>query len=331
MAHKNKAEFGFGGNVAPSEAESTSHDGLHWTVNERYVSQSLNAVLLAISPKSIAELLGLLGLPGSYYSPIPINGVPRKLGRYVGEPDFMLFEYDPGVAVLGEIKIGGRHQYSFEQFTKYMLYGALLRAAGVAEAPVHLLVVPDSNGPQAFCCDFNDWRPTINGRKLTASLDAVPTVRSKGTSRKVLFSDGASWIAYANGFLRNRKYQQANDFDDASVDDLKLETTAPNLVETYVVDWDELCTNLLRVAPSHLDNSIRRLRLLGHGIAFAEKEFRAAVRHDLREETAYGSDSPLRVAERVWATLPRSSSTPEALQDVLVRIAEEEWDKYFEA
>ena len=334
LGRRYPAEFGFGNAAATRKPRRPDHRPKlkHvWQANERYVNQALYAVLLAMPPEAVGNALRALEVPVEFVHPRLCSGNSRKLGKYVGEPDCVVFENDPGIAVLAEIKVGARDRYDFEQFTKYMLYGALLRVAGIVREVAHVLIAPSAK-PDEFCDDFAEWQPAMHGRHLTASLQSVPVRRSRGKRRKVIYNDRATWLAHAGELLRDRKYQEANEFDDNDVAALALETSSPNLVPTVVITWDDLSAALLDAsqgAAPHLRDSIIRLRLLGLGIAIDEKDFREAVRQDLRTEANYGADDSFTVADRVWSRW-HGGTTPDALRDVLTSVVDDEWDRYFE-
>ena len=332
MARKNGREFGIGGNNKADE-ETMRTPRIRWASRERYVNQALYAVLLAMPPEAVGTAFRTLGVELDIFAPRLCSGSSRKLGKYIGEPDFMLFSYEPNEVVLGEIKIGAADKYDFEQFSKYMLYGALLRAAGIARRVEHLLVVPDPSDPKKFCADFKKWRPSITGGQLHADPDLIPPRRSRGKSKKLRWEDRAGWIRFAEKLLRSEKYQHANSFTNEEVDELQMEKFAPNLIPARVVTWPSLCEALKAACGlplHHIQQSIDRLEILGLAIPFTEKEFRSAVRRDLRETALYGQENAVVVMQRAWQQWTGNPGPPTVLEDLAVSIVEDEWDLFFE-
>lgn len=217
-------------------------------------------------PDPLAALVSLgptLGVRLSMEAPTLHKLSTRKLGRFVGEPDFILFDSGTRSIVLGEIKIGaslGNDRYSFEQYTKYMLLGALLRAAGLAKQVAHLVIVPVAD-PKAFCKDYKRWLPTVANGRLQVSPDQIPTVRRR---EKVLYSDRVSWVAHAIEFLRQPKIQSANDYGDDAIVLLGLEEHGPALWTTGVAAWDTFTQDFDAACAMHGAQQLRpSIRMLG--------------------------------------------------------------------
>lgn len=242
MAWKAPGEFGFRRRASADASVRTEDRVRHyrdqvWPKRERFVNQILNGILMAAPPAVLASVAFGLGFSPAMQAPALHKLSTRKLGRFVGEPDFVLFDPKTQSIVLGEIKIGaslGNDRYSFEQYTKYMLLGALLRAAGLAKQVAHLVIVPVAD-PKAFCKDYKKWLPTVTNGRLQVSPDQIPTVRRR---EKVLYSDRISWVAHAVEFLRQPKIQSANDYGDDAIVLLGLEEHGPALWMTGVAAWD---------------------------------------------------------------------------------------------
>lgn len=277
MARKSPGEFGFRSlSKKTAERDEVEYEKDFntdvWLRRERYVNQIMYAVLLALPPAALsAVLMGLTGM-SMLGAPALCRGSSRKLGKFIGEPDFVVLDKAARVAVLGEIKIGATRsndRYSFHQYSKYMLYGALFRAAGIARDVVHLVVAPKDDA-KALCKDYAKWTPHIGeGGELTSSPQAIP-VRYKGQKEKSLaYSSRESWITYAEGFLRDPRHQQANGYDDRDVDRLRIAANAPALVPACVVTWNRLCGEITRACETHhaahLAPAIESLRMRGNG------------------------------------------------------------------
>ena len=133
-----------------------------WPKRERFVNQVLYAVLLAMPPEAMNRtFMSLMPELTPLAEPTLCKGTSRKLGEFIGEPDFVMLDRHGKKAVIGEIKIGATkvsNRYTFHQYTKYMLYAALLRAAGIADHVAHVIVVPDTT-PKRLCKDYKKWEP----------------------------------------------------------------------------------------------------------------------------------------------------------------------------
>jgi hypothetical protein len=273
MAWKSPGEFGFQRKAAASSQARVEDRLRHcrdrvWPKRERYVNQVLNAILLAAPPAALAALIGDTSEALSMRAPTLHKVSTRKLGGFVGEPDFVLFDPETRNILLGEIKIGanaGNDRYDFEQYTKYMLLGALFRASGLAEQVGHLIVVPDRD-PAAFCKDYKRWRPSVQAGQLHVTPDQVPTVRR---GAKTVYKDRAGWVIYAVDFLSRPKIQQANRFGAEAIVALGLEDRSPALWPTSVVTWEQFAGSLeracIRHGAGHLREAIQRLGAMGLG------------------------------------------------------------------
>jgi len=321
-------------NLMIKGAKKLDPDGLHpkyrWVKNERYVNHVLLALLLALPPKANIAWLATLGIRLPMKRPVICRGHSPKIGKYIGECDFLILDRHEKSALLGEIKVAGKpgnERYQFGQYTKYMLYGALLRVANIAEHVAHLVIVPDAD-PRKFCRDSKQWKPVLDGYRLTASADHIP----------MPYGNREGWIQHAESFLRDKKHQLANDFDNAAVDRLRLRDTAPNLISTYVVTWSQWSGAL--TAPclewaEHLCDSVQTLTALGNGtygfpVKFNQAKFRRVVIDDLTTVADYGNDSILSVLNRAWLKAFDEPLPTGQLEQQAAQIVEDEWDKYFE-
>lgn len=253
---------------ATAEDRVRHHRDHVWPTRERFVNQVLSTILLAVPPKALAAATASIAAKVQLRSPLISKASTRKLGKFVGQPDFVMLDEASRSVILGEIKIDvtdGNHRYSFEQYTKYMLLSALLRTAGLAERVAHIIVVPDAR-PREFCRDHRKWKPSVEDGCLVVAPDRIPLVRRR---IKVLYSDRASWVKYAEEFLSRQKVQQANRYDGDAIAALRLPDKAPALCPSYVVTWQQLAAALdtacKATGAGHLGMAIEVMRKMAMG------------------------------------------------------------------
>lgn len=135
-----------------------------WPQEETWVNKALDAVLAAAPPPAIAEALNALA-PGFRFSATQfVKQKASGISDHVGDPDFALWDRESRTLVLGESKIGAKPsngRYSSEQFSKYMLYGALMEIAGHATQVMHLVIAP-TREVEVLCNDSDQWRPKVD-------------------------------------------------------------------------------------------------------------------------------------------------------------------------
>jgi hypothetical protein len=180
---------------------------------------------------------------------------PKPLNKFVGEPDFVLWDAAKSAIVMGEIKIGAKPsngRYSVQQLMKYMRLGLLARGSLGVQSVTHMIVVPDGEFRQ-HCSDPDYWLPTVS-------------------------NDGRLGTEVPNRFLTYQvEYEMVSD-QCASL----LETMDTKLVrsfirdrdplipiDTFVASWQALCGQLARSCEAthagHLTPAIQVLQRLGEG------------------------------------------------------------------
>lgn len=244
-----------------------------WPKEETWVNKALDAVLAAAPPQAIAEALNAL-VPEFLFSATQL--VKQKasgISDHVGDPDFALWDRESRILVLGESKIGAKPsngRYSFDQFSKYMLYGALMEIAGHATQVMHLVIAP-TREVEVLCNDSDQWRPKID--RATGRLTVDPRglqLTSEFYKNKGRYRDFASWQRYVREHLLDIEWREANgDYTDSEVDGRLDVASAPVLVPTYVMTWDRFCGEMSGACnkqhAAHLVSAIEKLRELGMG------------------------------------------------------------------
>lgn len=243
-----------------------------WPKEEIWVNAALDQILAASPPRLLGDAFPRFGgsLTGTALR-LQSERVPTPLRKHVGDPDFVLWDQRQGVLVLGEVKIGATKsnaRYSFEQFSKYMLYGALVQLSGLAKTVTHVVIAP-STEPTEFCNDAESWHPKVDG--VSGRLSVAPKRMQLGRQKRG-YRDFGSWREYAREQLTDKEWMAANgDYTPAAVVELLEGSSAPVLVPTYVVTWDRLCGELVRACgeqhAGHLVPAIEQLRRLGKGEA----------------------------------------------------------------
>lgn len=244
-----------------------------WPKEETWVNKVLDTVLASAPPRAIAESLAGL-VPQLEARELALHQQEASaISDHVGDPDFALWDETSRTLVLGESKIGAKKtngRYSFDQFSKYMLYGALMEIAGHATRVLHVVLAP-SLDPHDVCNDAKQWDPAIDPDSGTLSVDPA-RIRLSGKlyQRKDRYHDLPSWQRYAREHLLDPEWREANgDYLDTAVDERLTAASAPVLVPTYVMTWDRWSSELVRACrkhgAGHLAPAIERLRELGNG------------------------------------------------------------------
>ena len=244
-----------------------------WPKEETWVGKVLDQLLAGAPPRAVGDAFAAVDnrLQGCAFG--LWNDSARALRAHVGDPDFILFDESKSALVLGEIKISAKAtngRYSFEQFSKYMLYAALAQLSGLAKTVTHLLVAP-SLEPSEFCNDAKLWEPRVQASsgRLSVTPSAV-RLKGKAYGKKNGYRDFESWRRYAADSLLDEEWREANPgYGKAEVERLLNAKTSPVLVSTYVVTWDRLCSELAKSCEArhagHLVPAIEKLRKLGTG------------------------------------------------------------------
>ena len=97
-----------------------------WRQRETWINYSLDCLLMASSPQLLGQVFGELAPGLSLTDPQLVKSYIPGLKADIGVPDFILKTDDN--LVLGEIKtdaLVNSHKYSFEQYSKFMLFSAL--------------------------------------------------------------------------------------------------------------------------------------------------------------------------------------------------------------
>ena len=184
-----------------------------WSREETWINHSLVTLLGALPEVVMSRLLAdaLGGLAVSHARVEKLDSA--NIQGVTGDPDFILRDDD--VCVLGECKVRahvGNHRYSFDQFRKYMLLGAICGAARAPEVcrrrVVHLLVVPDAD-PAKFCADYQKWSPQVHDRMLMVPPEAaLPSP----------VGDLTSWREYVRATLLSEEVSSRCDINPAALD-----------------------------------------------------------------------------------------------------------------
>ena len=219
-----------------------------WRQRETWINYSLDCLLMASSPQLLSQVFGQL-VPGmSLANPQLFKSDIPGLKADIGVPDFILKADDS--LILGEIKtdaLENSHKYSFEQYSKFMLFSALCLCSVRSDIPkniVHVIIAPDSN-VRTFCNDYEQWLPSLD-----SSLLSVNATELDIRDRKKRFKEFFSWKKYLLDFLEDGQLIEQNTLSKEKIQQF-TDITSPELAPTYLFSWQEFCDVYVRNAEAN--------------------------------------------------------------------------------
>ena len=219
-----------------------------WRQRETWINYSLDCLLMASSPQLLTLVIGEL-VPGMVLSnPRLFKSDIAGLKADIGVPDFIIKGDDS--LVLGEIKTDAlekSHRYSFEQYSKFMLFAALCLCSERPEFPkniFHVIVSPDTD-VRAFCNDYEQWRPSVVSGRLNVNAGDLKIKERKGR-----FTDFGSWKSYLFNFLGDEPLIEQNAIAEQKIQTFR-DISSPELVPTYLYSWEEFANLYVRCAEQH--------------------------------------------------------------------------------
>lgn len=224
-------------NALPGSADKKTYEKLRlaWTREETWINQSLNALLAALPECVTVELFR----PRFDGHDARLPKVERLhsagIASVTGDPDFIVAS--DRTRIFGEAKVAAHpknHKYSFRQFTKYMMLGALTqcaRAPHLRRQASHLVLVPSAD-PAAFCGDYSWWNPSVEDGSLV-----VDPARIEPRDRTWGVADAGGWRALVRRTLLSPSVRSRFDVDVAELEAL-LARDSPVLVPTKVITWE---------------------------------------------------------------------------------------------
>ena len=153
-----------------------------------------------------------------------------------GAPDFIVL--GKRTCVLGESKVAAHsasHRYSFGQFTKYQMLGAMLTCARAPEMRrdvVHLILSPEPH-PSNFCSDHAQWPADVEDGLMRVDGRRLSLRDSKGR-----FRDFSTWRAFVRKALLAERVNSRCELDSERVETL-LSNASPILIPTYIATWGQ--------------------------------------------------------------------------------------------
>jgi hypothetical protein len=171
----------------------------------------------------------------------------------IGVPDFILKTDDN--LVLGEIKtdaLVNSHKYSFEQYSKFMLFSALCLCSERSDIPkniVHIIVAPDSD-TRTFSNDYGSWLPSIDTNRLHVNAEELQI-----SDRKKRFKDFFTWKTYLLGFLNDERLIEENALSKVKIREFS-NITSPEIAPTYLFSWQEFCDVYIRNAEENYASNL---------------------------------------------------------------------------
>jgi len=224
-----------------------------WRQRETWINYSLDCLLMASSPKLLSQVFGELVPSMSLTNPQLFNSNIPGLKADIGVPDFILKDHN--ALVLGEIKtdaLENSHKYSFEQYSKFMLFSALCLCSLRSDIPknvIHIIIAPDIDAKK-LCNDYKRWLPSINANKLHVNAEKLDL-----RDRKKRFRDFASWKKYLLNFIEDDLLIKQNSLSKDNIQEYRGITT-PELAPTHLFTWQQFCDVYVRNA---VENGVKNL------------------------------------------------------------------------
>lgn len=216
-----------------------------WRREETWINHALNALLASMPDVMISavlgELCGGIRLDATQVSLMDSGG----MASLTGAPDFIV--RGSRTCVLGESKVAAHsasHRYTFGQFTKYQMLGAMLTCARSPEmrrAAFHLILSPEPH-PSNFCSDHAQWSPEVDD-----GLMQVDARRLAVRDPKERFRDYSTWRRFVRQSLLGTSVNSRCELDAERVETL-MKAESPTLIPTYVATWGEAMSAVRTVA-----------------------------------------------------------------------------------
>jgi hypothetical protein len=207
-----------------------------WRREETWINHALNALLASMPDDMLARFLGDqcggTRLDASQVSMMDSGG----MASLTGAPDFIVM--GTRTCVLGESKVAAHsasHRYSFGQFTKYQMLGAMLTCARdpkMRRNVVHLILSPEPH-PEHFSSDWDQWRPDVEGARMRIDARKLALRDPKGR-----FRDFSSWRAFVRETLLDARVNTRCELDREQVEAL-MRCDSPALIPTYIATWGQ--------------------------------------------------------------------------------------------
>lgn len=219
-----------------------------WRREETWINHALNALLASMPDAMLGRFLGDLcngtRLDASQVSLMDSGG----MASLTGAPDFVVM--GTRTCVLGESKVAAHsasHRYSFGQFTKYQMLGAMLTCARdpkMRRSVVHLILSPEPH-PEKFCSDRDQWHPDVADARIR--IDARKLVLRDPKGR---FRDFPSWRAFVRDTLLDRRVNTRCELDRERIETL-MRCDSPTLIPTYVATWGQAMSAVRTLAQAN--------------------------------------------------------------------------------